>query len=182
MILFSISYNKENPERLKKNFNSITTVPGILSTLAYIFFIGGYFVGPQYSYKHFIQCLQRNKDEPYDIPLQLVLQKFLLSVTLLVLIVACFDPLSTTYVLETEEFHSMSYIKRCFHWVCWGHLVIVKYTMVWTLAEGVVILAGIGYNPNAKGINYCIKIFSIGLGTIDLTTRIVIYYYHYFKI
>ena len=152
IILFSISYNKENPERLKKNFNSITTVPGILSTLAYIFFIGGYFVGPQYSYKHFIQCLQRNKDEPYDIPLQLVLQKFLLSITLLVLIVACFDPLSTTYVLETQEFHSMSYAKRCFHWVCWGHLVIVKYTMVWTLAEGVVILAGIGYNPNVKGI------------------------------
>ena len=150
-------YNKDNPERLKKNYNSITEVPGIFSTLAYVFFIGGYFVGPQYSYKHFNKCLQRNKDEPYDIPLQLVLQKFLLSISLLVLIVVCFSPLSTTYVLETAEFHTMPYINRCFHWVCWGHLVIVKYTMVWTLAEGVIILAGIGYNPNAEGTLICCR-------------------------
>ena len=153
-IFFSYSYNKENSDRQQKNYNSITEVPGIFSTLAYIFFIGGYFVGPQYSYKHFTQCLQRNKDEPYDIPLLLVAQKFVLSITLLVAIVLCFGPLSTSYVLETEEFHTMPYLNRYFHWVCWGHLVIVKYAMVWTLAEGVVILAGIGINGKSEGINH----------------------------
>ena len=119
--------------------------------MAYVFFIGGYFVGPQYSFKHFKNCLIRNKNEVFDIPLTLVLQKFLLATVLLLVIIVYISPLSTQYVLETKEFLDMSYPRRYFHWVCWGHLVIVKYALVWTLAEGVMILSGIGFSGKSEG-------------------------------
>ena len=138
-------------EKGTKNVNALTEVPGLLSTLAFIFFIGGYFVGPQYSFKHFERCLQRNRNEKFDLPVALVLQKFLMAVGLLIVIIVYIGPLSTQYVLETKEFTSLPYLTRYFHWVCWGHLVIVKYALVWTLAEGVIILAGIGFSGMSEG-------------------------------
>ena len=81
----------------------------------------------------------------------LVLQKFLLATGLLLVIIVYISPLSTQYVLETKEFTDMSYPRRYFHWVCWGHLVIVKYALVWTLAEGVMILSGIGFSGKSEG-------------------------------
>ena len=95
--------------------------------------------------------MRRNIQEKYDIPLLLVLKKFLLATVLLVIIIVNIGPLSTQYVLETEQFVEMPYLNRYFHWVCWGHLVIVKYALVWTLAEGVIILSGIGFSGNSEG-------------------------------
>ena len=119
--------------------------------MAFIFFIGGYFVGPQFSFKHFERCLQRNKHGDFDIPLTVVLQKLLLATVLIFVIYANFSHLSTSYVLETKEFLEMSYLHRYWHWVCWGHLVVVKYALVWTLAEGVIILSGIGFDGKSEG-------------------------------
>jgi hypothetical protein len=119
--------------------------------MAFIFFIGGYFVGPQFSFKHFEKCLQRNKNEDFDIPLKLVLRKCFQATILLFVMIANFSHLSTRYVLETKEFLEMSYIHRYYHWVLWGHLVLVKYALVWTLAEGVIILSGIGFSGKSEG-------------------------------
>ena len=59
--------------------------------------------------------------------------------------------LTTQQVELWNEFLDMSYPHRYFHWVCWGHLVIVKYALVWTLAEGVMILSGIGFSGKSEG-------------------------------
>ena len=119
--------------------------------MAYVFFIGGYFVGPQFSFRHFKTCLSKNKDGLLKIPLMLVLQKLVLACSLLIVVILNMSRLSTKHVLETEQFFEMPYIQRYWHWAVWGHLAVIKYCMVWTLAEGTIILSGIGYSGDSKG-------------------------------
>ena len=125
--------------------------PSTIQVMAYVFFIGGYFCGPQFSLKHFERSLQRNRSSDFRIPITNVLTKITLIVVLLLVILANHSHLTTTYVVETKEFLEMTYAKRFCYWTLWGHMVVVKYSLVWSLAEGVVILSGIGFNGKSEG-------------------------------
>ena len=52
--------------------------------------------------------------------------------------------LSTKQFLETMEFCESNIFLRLVYWVFWGQLTLTMYVAIWLLAEGVVILAGLG--------------------------------------
>ena len=151
-LIFSSSEENKQAGNIIKKFNAIKEAPEFLPSLAYIFCIGGYFCGPHFSFKHFEKSLQRNRSEYLDIPFTIVLRKCLLALVLVLLLVPNTSYLSTRFVLETSQFLEMPYIQRVYYWTHWGIIVVMNYALVWTLAEGVVILSGIGFNGRLKGI------------------------------
>ena len=52
--------------------------------------------------------------------------------------------LSTKEFIETKKFCESSFIVRLVYWAFWGQLILTKYVGIWLLAEGVMILAGLG--------------------------------------
>ena len=52
--------------------------------------------------------------------------------------------LSTKQFLESDDFCESNIFVRLVYWAFWGQLTLTKYVAIWLLAEGVVILAGVG--------------------------------------
>ena len=51
-----------------KNTRSLTysvSIPSLLETAGYCFFVGGYFVGPQFSMNHYRRAIQHNLVQRY---------------------------------------------------------------------------------------------------------------------
>ena len=83
-------------------------------------------------------------------PIWLVIQKALIGLSLLTVVwLAPFGVpgaahLSTKTFIETKEFCDSSFVIRFGYWAFWGQLILTKYVAIWILAEGVMILGGLG--------------------------------------
>ena len=86
----------------------------------------------------------------YSPPISLVVQKILVGLSLLTIIwLAPFGVpgaahLSTKTFIETKEFCDSSFAIRLLYWAFWGQLILTKYVAIWILAEGVMLLGGLG--------------------------------------
>ena len=91
-----------------------------------------------------------NTSNLYSLPIWLVVKKALVGLSLLTIIwLAPFGVpgaahLSTKTFIETKEFCDSSFAIRLLYWAFWGQLILTKYVAIWILAEGVMILGGLG--------------------------------------
>ena len=109
-----------------------------------------------------MSCFRNSAGSRNDPPLGLVFKK--MSTGLLLITVVWFAPfgtpgakhLSTNQFLETMDFCESNIFLRLAYWAFWGQLTLTKYVAIWLLAEGVVIIAGLGqyatdfYNRSRK--------------------------------
>ena len=91
-----------------------------------------------------------NTSNSYSPPVWLVVKTVLIGLSLLTIIwLAPFGipgaaHLSTKTFIETKEFCDSSFAIRLLYWAFWGQLILTKYVAIWILAEGVMILGGLG--------------------------------------
>merc|ERR1712079_375015 len=105
---------QKKPEELSKDQkdNALTEVPSILEVCSQSFFIGGYFVGPQFSMRKFQNFIQRNINEDLPPSRRFAFKRF--GIGLLYLLGHLLGDkfiVSVGYV-ETPEFAELGFLKK----------------------------------------------------------------------
>ena len=117
------------------------------------FFVGGYFVGPQFSMKKFQNYIQRNINEDIQ-PLEgskmvrFGFRRFGIGLCYLAGHLLGDKFLTPVGLIESPEFAAMSFFKRSLYFSIWVKVILAKYISAWLLSEGALILSGMGYNGN----------------------------------
>lgn len=128
----------------------LLALPSPLEVASHCFFIGGYFVGPQFSMRKFQAFIERNIHEDFSASdsegqVAFGLRRLQIGVAYLVfhIIGDKFVPVS---FVQSPEFSHMSFVGKCFWSSVWVKIILAKYIGCWLFSEGSCIIAGLAYN------------------------------------
>ncbi|XP_017164740.1 lysophospholipid acyltransferase 5 isoform X1 [Poecilia reticulata] len=132
---------------------ALPSVPTLLEVFGFSYFYGGFLVGPQFTMRNYQKLVSRElTDCPGKPPNSVVpaLKRFALGFLCLA-IHAIFSPFFPDTYLLTDEYEAQPFWYRCVFILLWGKVMLYKYVSCWVIAEGVCILAGLGYNGVVNG-------------------------------
>jgi lysophospholipid acyltransferase 5 len=154
--LIGISFDCYDGERAKQKGESVLSkdqqqsalleLPTLLEMLSHSFFIGGYFVGPQFPMKKYRSFVRPDYvDSLPSSPLPYALNRFSLGLCymLIHIVGAIFLPSDWP---ATDEFYNHSFLIRLLLLPLWCRVILAKYLFAWLSAEGVCILSGLAFN------------------------------------
>ena len=138
----------EGPAVLSKDQQkaALSARPGLLEMLSHSFFVGGYFVGPQFTMRKFLSLCQPDFQAGLPAsPAPYAFKRLGLGVCYMLfhLIGAMYLPLMYP---ASPEFLQHNILVRFLLLGGWGKVLFAKYIAFWLTAEGVCVLAGLGYN------------------------------------
>lgn len=152
--LIGLSWDLYDGDRLKKKPDSVSkdqmktalsSSPNILELLSHSFFIGGYFVGPQFSlakYRQFVSP-QYQSSLPSS-PVGFGLKRLAISICYMSAHVG-----GSAFLPEqwptSDSFHSTPLVAKMLLLPVWCKLILAKYLSMWLMAEGVCAVAGLSY-------------------------------------
>lgn len=129
-----------------QKLNALKEVPSILEMTSQVFFLPSYFTGPQHSMKRFRNFIQRNIDDgDMTGSKRFASKRFMLGWVYLA-IHLIFSSIAPVDYVQSEKFQTMPFLKMSFYYTIWVKGILAKYIGAWLLAEGAVILSGLGYN------------------------------------
>jgi len=129
-----------------QKLNALKEVPSILEMTSHVFFLPSYFTGPQHSMKRFRNFVQRNIDDgDMTGSKRFATKRFLLGWVYFAIHII-FNMIAPVDYIKEEEFQAMPFWKMSFYYTIWVKGILSKYIGAWLLAEGAVILSGLGYN------------------------------------
>ena len=142
---------KKNPESLSKDQQktALTSSPNVLEMLSHSFFIGGYFVGPQFSlakYREFVSPQYQSSLPASPVPFGL--KRLGLSVVYMTAHVVGSMFLPELWPI-TDSFAQTSFAGKLLLLPVWVKLILAKYLSMWLMAEGVCAVAGLSYVPTS---------------------------------
>ncbi|CAI2174231.1 19062_t:CDS:2 [Funneliformis geosporum] len=144
---------------------AIPSIPSILEFLGYIFFFGGFLVGPAFEfmdYRRFTNMEMfrienkkqqvklvnpNNNNDKYHVPNGFIPAMSKLSFGIFWIL--CLVTLGNKYPFDwtvTEEFKNISFLDKLFYIQLASFCARFKYYIVWLVAEGSCILSGLGFN------------------------------------
>jgi len=126
--------------------SALTEVPSILEVCSQSFFVGGYFVGPQFSMRKFQNYIQRNINEDLPPSRRFAFKRFGLGLAYLMGHLLGDRFLVPVGYVETAEFANLGFLTKSLYFSAWVKIILAKYVSAWLLAEGAVILSGLAYN------------------------------------
>lgn len=126
--------------------NALKEVPSILEMFSQAFFIGGYFVGPQFSMKKYQNFIQRNIEEDLPPSRRFAFKRFGIGVLYMAGHLIGDKFIAPVGFVETAEFQNLGFFLKSLYFSAWVKIVLAKYISAWLFAEGAVILSGLGYN------------------------------------
>ncbi len=113
---------------------------------SHAFFIGGYFVGPQFSMRKYKNFITRTIEEDLPTSWRFGFKRLGIGCGYLLFhLVGEMAIVPQSYV-ESAEFASLGFIKKSFYFSIWVKIILAKYIAAWLLSEGTVILSGLAYN------------------------------------
>eukprot|EP00096_Caligus_rogercresseyi_P011555 TRINITY_DN4564_c0_g1_i1.p1 TRINITY_DN4564_c0_g1~~TRINITY_DN4564_c0_g1_i1.p1 ORF type:complete len:465 (-),score=102.20 TRINITY_DN4564_c0_g1_i1:281-1675(-) len=136
---------KEESLSEEQKKHRLVEMPSLLELFSQCFFLGGYFVGPQFSMRKYQEFIQRNISQDLIPPISFGFKRCGLGFLYLLmhLIGAQYAP--TEYV-TTEEFLQMGFLRQSFWYSVWVKGILAKYIAVWLFSEGAFVLSGLSYN------------------------------------
>ena len=135
-------------EQLSKDqkTHALKAVPNLLEMFSHAFFIGGYFVGPQFSMRKFQRFMERNsRGEIRTSPVTYGLGRLGLGVAYMLTHLIASGYFPENYVM-TKEFEELNFLTRSLYFWFWVKAILTKYIAAWLFAEGACVIAGLGYN------------------------------------
>ncbi len=120
--------------------------PSLLEMLSHSFFIGGYFVGPQFNFRKFKQFASPGFiSQLPGSPISYGFRRFGMSIFYMLIHI-----IGSMYVPamwpSSPEWSNTSFIKKMLIMPFWCKFILYKYLSAWLLAEGVCIISGLSYN------------------------------------
>jgi len=158
--LIGLTWDVYDGARQKKDPNSVSkdqaktalsTSPNILEMLSHSFFIGGYFVGPQFNLAKYRQlvCPQYQASLPSS-PIKFGLTRLAISICYMTAHV-----LGSAYLPElwptSEHFTSTPLLVKLVLLPIWCKLILAKYLSMWLMAEGVCAISGLSLTVSESG-------------------------------
>ncbi|KAM9851621.1 lysophospholipid acyltransferase 5 [Aulostomus maculatus] len=132
---------------------ALSSVPSLLEVFGFSYFYGGFLVGPQFTLRSYQRLVAGElTDCPGKPPNSVVpaMKRFALGFLCLV-IFAIFSPYYPDSYYLTDEYDAQPFWYRCVFILLWAKVILYKYVSCWVIAEGVCILAGLGYNGVVDG-------------------------------
>lgn len=126
--------------------NALVELPSLLEICSQSFFIGGYFVGPQFSMRKFQNFIQRNINEDVPASRRFAFKRFGLGVCYLTGHLIGDKLLVPADFISSVEFQNLGFFVKSFYFSIWVKVILAKYISAWLLAEGAVIMSGLAYN------------------------------------
>jgi len=123
--------------------------PNILEMLSHSFFIGGYFVGPQFNLAKYRKMVSPSYQAslPQPGPVSFGLTRLMLSVGYMT-----FHMVGSAFLPEmwpiTEDFLESSLLRRLLLLPFWCKFILAKYLSMWLMAEGICAISGLSYMEN----------------------------------
>jgi len=138
---------KKKPESLSKDQlkTALSTSPNILEMLSHSFFIGGYFVGPQFSlakYRQFVS--QEYQSSLPSSPVSFGLKRLGVSICYLTAHVVGSMFLPELWPVS-ESYTATPFLLKLLLLPVWCKLILAKYLSMWLMAEGVCVVSGLSY-------------------------------------
>lgn len=139
-----------NPASLSKDQQktALSSSPNILEMLSHSFFIGGYFVGPQFSlakYRQFVSPQYQSSLPASPVPFGL--KRLGVSICYMTAHVVGSMFLPDQWP-ATESFAATPLAVKLLLLPVWAKLILAKYLSMWLMAEGVCAVAGLSYLPS----------------------------------
>ncbi|XP_074509378.1 lysophospholipid acyltransferase 5 isoform X2 [Sebastes fasciatus] len=133
--------------------SALPCVPSLLEVCGFSYFYGGFLVGPQFTLRNYQRLVAGQlTDCPAKPPNSVIpaMKRFALGFLCLV-IYAIFSPYYSDSYFLTDEYEAQPFWYRCVYILLWAKIILYKYVSCWLIAEGVCILAGLGYNGVVDG-------------------------------
>ncbi|XP_072036791.1 lysophospholipid acyltransferase 5-like [Amphiura filiformis] len=134
----------------------IAKVPSFIEMVAYTYFYGGYFVGPQFPMRRYLDHvhgrLMSDSDDrpPQCVQASLVSFKWGVFYSLVVALIVPFYPNS---FLFSSDFTDASFLYKIYIVAIWGHIAFVKYCCIFSLFDAVCVMTGMTYNGKDEAGN-----------------------------
>lgn len=156
--LIGLTWDVYDGQRQKLNPNSLSDeqkktalpcVPNILEMLSHCFFIGGYFVGPQFTMRKYQELLTpeyqaRLPSNPG--PMKFGLKRLGLSVLYML-----FHVVGSLFLPEqwptSASYQTFGLLSRLLLLPIWCKFILAKYLSLWLMAEGICAISGLSYVP-----------------------------------
>ncbi|XP_051262078.1 lysophospholipid acyltransferase 5 isoform X1 [Dicentrarchus labrax] len=138
---------------LEQRNGALSSVPSLLEMYGFSYFYGGFLVGPQFTLRSYQKLVAGElTDCPGQPPNSVIpaMKRFALGFLCLV-IYAIFSPYYPDSYYLTDEYDAQPFWYRCVFILLWAKVILYKYVSCWVIAEGVCILAGLGYNGVVDG-------------------------------
>eukprot|EP00088_Acartia_fossae_P070178 TRINITY_DN9328_c0_g1_i8.p1 TRINITY_DN9328_c0_g1~~TRINITY_DN9328_c0_g1_i8.p1 ORF type:complete len:507 (+),score=73.62 TRINITY_DN9328_c0_g1_i8:78-1598(+) len=128
--------------------NCLVDNPSIIEMLSHSFFIGGYFVGPQFSMRKFrdFATPEYHKTLPSS-PSRFGFRRLLIGVAYLIghVVGSQFYPEDWP---DMDSYAQTSYPAKLIGLMFWVKIILAKYVSIWLMAEGVCVVSGLSYVGN----------------------------------
>lgn len=145
---------KLKPESLSKDQTktALSSPPNILEMLSHSFFIGGYFVGPQFPLRKFREIVSPKYQSslPNPGPCRFAFIRLLLGVGYMTFHVIGSIFLPNDWPVS-QDFFDRSLGSRLLFLPLWCKFILAKYISMWLFAEGVCAISGLSYQPAVEG-------------------------------
>jgi len=142
-------YDGSRPEEeLSKDQKTakLAEVPSLLEMCSHVFYLGSYFVGPQFTMTKFRGFIQRNiEDGDMTGSLSFGTRRFVLAWVYFGMHLA-FGRIAPHDFVMSEEFTRLPYWKMYAYMTVWCKAILAKYIGAWLLSEGATIYSGLAYN------------------------------------
>jgi len=138
---------KKNPECLSKDQlkTALSSSPNILEMLSHSFFIGGYFVGPQFSLAKYRQFVSPEYQSSLpSSPVSFGLKRLGISICYLTAHVVGSMFLPEDWPTK-DGFFNTPFIAKLLLMPIWVKLILAKYLSMWLMAEGICAVSGLSY-------------------------------------
>jgi len=144
---------KEHPESLSEiqTRSALSTNPNILEMLSHCFFIGGYFVGPQFTMRKYQEMVTSSYQAnlPHPGPIGFGMKRLSLGAAYMLLHVVGSQFLPELWP-TTTHYEDSSLVLRLLLLPLWCKFILAKYLSLWLMAEGVCVISGLSYIPPTK--------------------------------
>jgi len=125
---------------------ALPRIPNLLEILSHSFFIGGHFVGPQFTFKKYSEFASPDyqKNLPGS-PLAYGFKRLSIGVMYMAihLVGSMYVPVSWP---GSDDFNESSFLRKMLILPFWVKIILSKYLAAWLTAEGVCIVSGLSFN------------------------------------
>ncbi|XP_071805143.1 lysophospholipid acyltransferase 5-like [Asterias amurensis] len=157
--MISVAFDLYDGKRDQANLSSeqkslnIKTTPSLLELAGFTYFTGGFFAGPQFSIRRYLEFTEEKllDNDKGELPncIGPAMNRFAVGVVYAVLETILTPMFSNAYLLS-EEFAASSFLYKMFAVVMWHKAVFFKYCTVFLFVEGACIMSGLAYNGKDK--------------------------------
>ncbi|KAJ8021304.1 Lysophospholipid acyltransferase 5 [Holothuria leucospilota] len=156
-IAFDLMDGNMPKEKLSKEQQQlyISKAPTLLELLSACFYPGGFFAGPQFSFRMFLEFVNEEgtykplySNDPPD-RVKPALKAMATGMTCVVIYALCNNSFGPMYI-SSSEFENSAMIIKVIRFCLYGYNFYFKYVGFWLLTESVCICGGLAYNGQDK--------------------------------